>query len=54
MGMPVYSKPDERGDSFVRLVITVPKNLTVEQLKLIEQLRSSDILSSQKDSAIDV
>lgn len=54
MGMPVYGKSDERGDSFVRLVITVPKNLTVEQLKLIEQLRSSDILSSQKDSAIDV
>lgn len=40
MGMPVYGKAEERGDSFVRLVISVPKNLTEEQQKLVEQLKS--------------
>jgi curved DNA-binding protein len=38
MGMPRYETQDERGDCFVRMVITVPKNLTDEEKELWQQL----------------
>lgn len=42
MGMPVYGKAGERGDSFVRLVVTVPKDLTDEQKELVLQLKGAE------------
>ncbi len=38
MGMPRYDTPGERGDSFVRVMITVPKNISAEERVLWEQL----------------
>lgn len=38
MGMPDYTDPTRRGDYYARMVITVPKNLTTEEKKLIEEL----------------
>ncbi len=38
MGMPRYDTPGERGDSFVRMNITVPKNLTTEEKELWAKL----------------
>lgn len=42
MGMPVYEDNTIRGDSFVRLVVTVPKNLNADQLELVEKLRAAE------------
>ncbi len=42
MGMPEYSNPRQRGDSYVRVSITVPKNLSekeIEMLTSIHELR---------------
>lgn len=38
MGMPRYDVPGERGDSFVRMLITVPKNLTADEKELWTKL----------------
>jgi curved DNA-binding protein len=38
MGMPRYDAAVERGDSFVRVIITVPKNLSAEELELWTRL----------------
>ena len=38
MGMPRYDTPGERGDSFVRVMITVPKNISAEERVLWDQL----------------
>jgi len=38
MGMPRYDTPGERGDSFVRVNITVPKNITHEERELWDKL----------------
>jgi curved DNA-binding protein len=37
MGMPHYDNPQERGDYYARLVITVPKNLTTKENNLIDE-----------------
>jgi len=37
MGMPHYDNPQERGDYYARLVITVPKNLTPKENILIDE-----------------
>ncbi len=37
-GMPVYDMADQRGDSYVRVVITVPRQLSEEEKKLFTQL----------------
>jgi curved DNA-binding protein len=34
MGMPRYDAPGERGDSFVRVIITVPKNLSEQDKEI--------------------
>jgi curved DNA-binding protein len=39
MGMPVFGKPDVRGDAYVRMVIQVPKHLTDEEKGLFEKLQ---------------
>ena len=39
MGMPVFGKPDERGDAYVRMQVTVPKNISPEEREQFEQLR---------------
>jgi len=38
MGMPVFGRADERGDAYVRMVITTPKHLTEEEKALFIQL----------------
>ncbi len=38
MGMPVYNKPDHRGDAYVRMIIITPKNLSDEEIELFTQL----------------
>jgi curved DNA-binding protein len=38
MGMPIFNKPDERGDAYVRMVLTTPKNLSEEEKELFEKL----------------
>lgn len=40
-GMPVINQHDEHGDLFVRVLITIPENLTPDQRRLAEQLRDS-------------
>lgn len=38
MGMPIYDKPTERGDAYVKVVITTPKNLSEEEKRLFREL----------------
>jgi curved DNA-binding protein len=38
MGMPKYDDPTQRGDSYVRVYITTPKNLTPEQKESIAKI----------------
>lgn len=40
-GMPVLRKPEEHGNLFARILITVPENLNAEQKTLVERLRDS-------------
>jgi len=40
-GMPRYDNPGERGDSYVKVVITVPKNLTTEEKEILTKLAHS-------------
>ena len=39
LGMPHLRQPDERGDLFARLDVTLPQRLTSEEKRLFEQLR---------------
>jgi curved DNA-binding protein len=41
MGMPKYSDPNQRGDSYVRVVMTVPKNLSDQERELWDRLAKS-------------
>lgn len=38
MGMPVFNKPEERGDAYVRMVLTTPKHLSDEEKELFTKL----------------
>ncbi len=38
-GMPVYGKPGSYGDLYVKVNVSIPKNLTDEEKKLFEKLR---------------
>jgi curved DNA-binding protein len=37
-GMPTLKNPEERGDLFAKVMITVPENLTEEEIELFEEL----------------
>jgi curved DNA-binding protein len=37
-GMPTLKDPEERGDLYARIMITVPENLTEEEIELFEEL----------------
>lgn len=37
-GLPRLKNPDERGDLFAKVMITVPENLTEEEIELFEEL----------------
>jgi len=39
MGMPVFENPSTRGDAYVRMMITVPKNLSAREKELFTQLQ---------------
>ena len=41
-GMPNYKDPKQRGDSYVRVMITVPKNLTDQERATLEGLRQTN------------
>jgi len=38
LGMPIYGKPDQRGDLYARIMIQVPKQLTEKERELFRQL----------------
>ena len=38
MGLPVYENPAIRGDAYLKVMITVPKNLSAQQKELFKQL----------------
>lgn len=38
MGMPVFGKPGTRGDLYVKINVSLPKNLSDEERKLLEKL----------------
>ena len=38
MGMPEYSNPKQRGDSYVRVHIVVPKNLSAQEKEMLAHL----------------
>ncbi|MFD2515703.1 DnaJ C-terminal domain-containing protein [Pontibacter locisalis] len=38
-GMPVYNRPDQHGDLYVKIDIKLPTNLTKEEQSLLERLR---------------
>lgn len=38
IGMPVYDNPEKRGDYYVRMVITVPKNLSEQEKEMFKKL----------------
>lgn len=38
MGMPLFGKNGDRGDAYVKMMITVPKNLSSEEKELFEKL----------------
>ena len=40
-GMPLLKDPNERGDLYVKVKLTIPKHLTAQQLELIRQARES-------------
>jgi len=42
MGMPEYSNPKQRGDSYVRVMITVPKNISNEDKELLSRLAKNN------------
>jgi len=37
MGMPIFETPATRGDAYVRMILRVPKNLSEEEKRLLEQ-----------------
>ncbi|MBI5403739.1 MAG: J domain-containing protein [Ignavibacteriae bacterium] len=39
LGMPVYGKPNEFGDLYLKLDIIMPKNLTAKEIKLFNDLK---------------
>jgi curved DNA-binding protein len=41
MGMPVFENATIRGDAYVRMIIRVPKNLSEEQKKTLEEFRNN-------------
>jgi curved DNA-binding protein len=38
MGMPLYSDPRQRGDAYVKVILTVPKNLSDEDKAALEKI----------------
>ena len=38
MGMPKYSDPHQRGDSYVKVLITVPKNLSENDKEILRKI----------------
>ncbi len=40
-GMPVLRQPDQYGDLYARVLITIPENLTPEARRLVEQLKTA-------------
>ncbi len=40
MGMPVFGKQNEFGDLYAHIVVTLPQNLSPEEIRLFDQLKS--------------
>ena len=37
MGLPLFEDPEKRGDAYVKMNLTVPKDLTEEEKKLLRE-----------------
>ncbi len=42
-GLGIHSRGGDRGDQFVKIIVTLPKSLTPEQTKLIESLKENGL-----------
>jgi curved DNA-binding protein len=42
-GLGVHSRGGDRGDLYVKIIVTYPKTLTTEQIKLIEKLKEQGL-----------
>jgi curved DNA-binding protein len=42
-GLGIHSRSKDRGDQFVKIIVTYPKTLTPEQIKLIESLKEQGL-----------
>jgi len=42
MGMPIYSDPEQRGDGYVRVIITVPKNLSEQDKEVLSKIAGKE------------
>ena len=38
MGMPTYKDPSQRGDAYVKVILTVPKNLTPQDKEILSKI----------------
>ncbi|WP_187260693.1 DnaJ C-terminal domain-containing protein [Pontibacter beigongshangensis] len=47
-GMPVYTKPDQFGDLYVRIEVALPVHLTAEEKEQLEKLRAMVMARSAK------
>lgn len=43
MGMPIYSKPTEKGDLFIKIKYKIPKNLTEKEIQLLKKLQNLNV-----------
>lgn len=43
LGMPIYNKPNEFGDLYVRIKYKLPKNLSAKEINLLKELRDIEI-----------
>ena len=42
-GLGIHSRGGDRGDLYVKIIVTYPKTLTKEQTKLIENLKEEGL-----------
>lgn len=47
-GMPLYGKPDQYGDLYVKIKVILPKTLTPEERELMERLRAMQNAKTQR------
>jgi len=43
LGMPIYNKPKERGDLYIKIKYVIPKNLSGEEKEMLDKLHKMNI-----------